>query len=831
MTVESTAETQQPARLKSMGRQPLDLRLLPAASAAWATALTVVYSSAVISLSLGMVLTATTVLLAAALLLLGRESSRPLRIRGPALHLLLCAGLSAGVAFSAALTQYDHQQSGWNEAIASDAPVEVSLRVNADAQPLQRPQLDGQPGTRAQAVVDSFRTPGQQHAVPARADVVVIHTLTEDTEPLRAGYRYQALVSATPTGPGERATAVLYPFGSQDLTELPADRWTQSAEIFNGLRAATVQASSHAVGEAPALLPGVILGDRAGQSAELTEAMRLSGLTHMTVVSGTHCALVMGALLGLLRMCRLPRWTGPPVLLAGLVLFVMLVQPAPSVIRAAVMGAIGALAVFAGRGRASSALLCLCVILLLVYDPYYATEAAFQLSVAATIGIVLIGARLREIFERWMPRLIAGPLALAVSAQLFVTPVLLPIAEGITLYSIPANIFAGPLLPLATVPGTLAALLSTSLPWFSVALLWLAGLPAAGIALIGYAAAALPQALAPWPDGWPGWVLAALYLAAAIALCRVIIQGRRRPRAGETLLLGSACGGLAAVVVPLGLLLGGFTAPGIPPDWRFALCDVGQGDMLVLRTAERAGLVVDTGEEPGPAEDCLQLLGIEEVQQLMITHDHRDHYGGTTGVLQAAEVGSILYSGSAGWSVGEAVEDLDGVTLEVQEHRAVPGQTGEHDDGYPLSWQVWSAPDYHANTNNNSLVVNFELWSEQGSVGAVGSANNPLRLLTLGDLEEEIAGLLLNRGAMPQHVDVLKMAHHGAANGGTEILEYTQPEVALIGVGEDNSHGHPAPEIIETLEQLGSAVYRTDLHGTVVFSLAEDGLVPHSPGG
>src|SRR5699024_10097324 len=134
-----------------------------------------------------------------------------------------------------------------------------------------------------------------------------------------------------------------------------------------------------------------------------TEAMRVAGLSHMTVVSGTHTSLVMGALLGLLRLSRAPRWMIPPVLIAGLVLYVLLVQPAPSVIRAAVMGSIGALAVFAGRGRASSALLCGCVILLLIYDPWYGSTAAMQLSVAATAGIVAVGHRLKLIFAGWMP--------------------------------------------------------------------------------------------------------------------------------------------------------------------------------------------------------------------------------------------------------------------------------------------------------------------------------------------------------------------------------------------------------------------------------------------
>ncbi|GAA5222990.1 ComEC/Rec2 family competence protein [Membranihabitans marinus] len=647
--------------------------------------------------------------------------------------------------------------------------------------------------------------------------MLLMHPLSEGEDPadvVRAGHRYQGLVRTSQLEQGERASAMLFPFGDQALSILPEDQWTTVTDAFSALRQATADASARALGDAPALLPGIILGDRSGQDAALTEAMRVSGLTHMTVVSGTHCTLVMGALMGLMRLLRMPRWSTVVITLLGLLLFVMLVQPAPSVIRAALMGSIGALAVFAGRGRASSALLCLCVLILLLYDPWFSTEPAFQLSVAATAGIVLIGHRLKELFEQRMPALIAGPLALACSAQLLVTPVLLPLAAGVTTYSVPANILAGPLLPLVTVPGTLAAVLSTTLPGVSQVLLWAAGVPAAGIGLIGRGASSLPQALAPWPAGWLGAVLVLLYVAAALILCRLLIA-LQRPGRAEMGVLVSAAASVLALIVPLT----GLGEQKLPGDWRFALCDVGQGDMLVIRTGAQAGIVVDTGEEPAAAEECLNHLEIEQVEVLMITHEHRDHYGGMPGVKQAADIHRLLYSASAGWQLAEAPE---AESVQVSAERAHPGDSGIHEGAFPVTWTVWAAADYHRNPNDNSLAVLFEI--HEYSAGADGPANDPLRLLSTGDLEQEVTDLLLAREALPQHVDVLKVPHHGAANGGTEILEFTRPSVALIGVGEDNSYGHPAPEITGMLQRLESAVYRTDQHGTVVFSYAQGQL-------
>ena len=791
--------------------QPLDLRLLPAALAGWAAALVVVHSASAQSLLWGLGLAAGALL---GLLTAWMVTRRRSMLRKVMLHTALCAGVGAGVALSAAGTQYSHQESGWTEAVDSDIPVEVTFRVTRDPFPFDQRGFGSDSGFRSQAVAQSF---GARHQ-PVSAEVMVFTQAQ-----LQAGHRYTGMMSTVPTETGDRTTALLHTFGPEP-EQLPADLRSRVTEGFSALRAATASQSSYAVGEAPALLPGVVLGDRSAQSEELTEAMQISGLTHMTVVSGTHCSLVMGALLGTARLMRMPRWALIPLLLTGLLLFVMLVQPAPSVIRASVMGAIGALAVFAGRGRASSALLCLCVIVLLVYDPWFSVESAFQLSVSATIGIVLIGTRLKTYFSQWLPGFPASVLALAVAAQLFVTPVLLPVAEGVTLYSIPANILAGPLLPFATVPGTLAAVLSTTLPWVSTALLWLAGVPAAGIAVIGYAAAAMPQALVPWPEGAAGWALAGLYVAAAIVVCRMVIDSSFRTAGFGKLLVAAAAGSLVALILPLTGIMGALGGQGLPEHWRFALCDVGQGDMLVVRTHHRAAIVVDAGEEPELAGECLDSLEVEQVEILMVTHEHRDHYGGVSGVDEAAEVGQILYSGSSGWSVLDAVEELDGSRLAMPASRAQTGQSAVHAHGYPASWKVWSAADYHPNPNNNSLVVEFALWETAEPAGAVGSANNPLRLLALGDLEEDVAGLLLARDALPGRSEVIKVAHHGAANGGTEVLEHTQPAAALIGVGEENSYGHPADEILETLEGIGASIYRTDLHGTVAFSLTDEGL-------
>lgn len=822
-------------------RTPLDLRLLPAALVCWAAAWAAVHLSGTSALRLGSVLLIWAVMLGAGAWLADRW-------RPAVLQVVLCCAAGGATVLSAGQTMHSHQISGWDEVVDSEGSVEVVWRVLEDARESARPDFDGSPRIMAEAEVLWVEVRGRELIKPVGAPAVIVMSLGEEEEwdgpaslPLQAGHRYRDTVRVLPTAAGERPTALLIPFGENPPERLEPDRRTAVADVFNRIRENTRQVAQAAWGDGPALLPGMVLGDRSAQSENLTGAMEDAGLSHLTVVSGTHCALILGALLGVARICRLPRWVTVVLVLLTLVLFVLLVHPKPSVIRAAVMGGIGAVAVFAGRGRVSSALLFVCVLILLIHDPWYAVTPAFQLSVAATLGIVLAGARLNEMFGRVLPGFLAGPLALTSSAQIFTIPVLLPLAEGVNTYTVPANLLAGPLLPLVTLPGTAAALLSGLWPLPAQGLMWLAGLPAAAIGWVGRRAAELPRAVADWPEGGMGLVLVALYLCAAVCGLRLLLRRRTCDAAGriseehpgsagparqfvvprllQAVSLAAAAGGMFALVLP-------FPSLGHTPSeaWRVALCDVGQGDMLVVRTGEQAGVVVDTGEDPDAADACLRRLSVDEIPLVMITHEHIDHYGGLPGVLRGRESSQVVYSGSREW---EAPEELDfgGQSpdgLEIR--RAARGDRGRVEGEFPGRFTVWAAEDHHSNPNDNSLVAHFELIDPDAQEGTLGSAADPLRLLTVGDLEEQAADRLLQRESLPLHVDVLKVAHHGAANGGTALIESRKPAVALIGVGEDNTYGHPHASILDALESAETVTYRTDQHGTVLLGFGEDGL-------
>ena len=144
---------------------------------------------------------------------------------------------------------------------------------------------------------------------------------------------------------------------------------------------------------AAGLLPGLSIGDTSALVAEVDDDFRAAGLTHLLAVSGANLAVLTGAASAALRGLRAD--PGCRAAMAGAVLvgFVVLARPSPSVVSAAVMGAVTLVALAAGRARSALPALTAAVIVLLFADPALAVDAGFGLSVSATAALVLLAPR------------------------------------------------------------------------------------------------------------------------------------------------------------------------------------------------------------------------------------------------------------------------------------------------------------------------------------------------------------------------------------------------------------------------------------------------------
>lgn len=279
------------------------------------------------------------------------------------------------------------------------------------------------------------------------------------------------------------------------------------------LRERLVAAASFLSPDPAGLLPGMVTGDTSALDEGLKNAMKGVGMTHLTAVSGANCSLVLGALLLACRSLRLPRVPAAVLAGAGLGLFVVLVGPDASVLRAALMGGVGLISLAGGRSGRGLSFLSVAVIALLLIDPGLGSSFGFLLSVLATLGIIVLGRRIIDWTPVFIPRWVAAGVAVPLSAQLMCGPVTVLLQPEFSTYSLLANVIASPLVAPVTLLGTAAVPLVIPAPWPATALIAVAGIFSAGIAATARFTSQLPGASLPWPEGVAG-LLTMLFLSA-----------------------------------------------------------------------------------------------------------------------------------------------------------------------------------------------------------------------------------------------------------------------------------------------------------------------------
>ncbi|WP_235014790.1 ComEC/Rec2 family competence protein [Microbacterium sp. SLBN-154] len=641
-------------------------------------------------------------------------------------------------------------------------------------------------------------------AVPGPGTVtvgIVIADADRDVLPeLDVGARVRLTAVASQPYPGDRATLVLRARGQPVILRPPTGLLAVASELRSGL----VAAVNGLPDPGRTLIPGLAVGDTRLVTADLETAMTASSLSHLTAVSGANCALVVGVAYVLAAALGLRRGARTIVSLIALSGFVVLVTPEPSVVRAGVMAAVAMLAVILGRSGIGLAVLSLAVVTLLALDPWLSTSLGFALSAVATGSLLVLAPPLAVGLSRALPGSLALILSVPIAAQIACGPLLVLIQPTVPLYGVIANVLAAPAAPVATIIGLLACL-SPMIPLVQSGLTALAWVPAAWIAAIAETASALPGSQSPWMGGLGG--LLTLAAAGGAVWVLVAIRPRRRGAVGALRLISGLALALVLGIVSgttaLRTLAGPLTLPGA---WSVIACDIGQGDAILVRSDGEVALV-DTGPDPVALGACLDRVGVDRIDLLVLTHFDIDHTGGVEAVV--GRVGTVIHGpldGASAARVRSALVAGGAVVREV--HQGVGGRLGE------ASWRtLWPRQDSPAFPpgNDTSVVIDVQ------------GAGIPSMLL-LGDLSAAPQRALVADGVLADSYDLVKVAHHGSADQHVPLYDGVDAAAALITVGRENRHGHPREDILHALAATGTTVARTDEDGLVALWLDDDRL-------
>ncbi|MFD6473047.1 ComEC/Rec2 family competence protein [Streptomyces anulatus] len=792
---------------------PTDLRLVPPALAVWTAAASTLGLPGrwVAAVAVACLVPAVVLLVAASRASREGRSAGRSRVVAAGGAVLLCAAAGAAVA---GLHGADVRRGPVPGLAEEYARIDADVRVTSDPR-TTRPAVRGNHSAPALLLIDAevmeVRTPNDT-GTRVRTPVLLMvaagdhradwQKLLPSTR-LRLGGRL-----SPPAHEGERLAAVLRvdDEGAPRITGPPT--WIQRAagELRAGLREATDDLDA----DARALLPGLVVGDTSRVPSDLHDAFKATDLTHLLSVSGANLSILLfllvgppGSALSAERRGLAPllglSLRGTALIGGGLTLaFIVVCRPEPSVLRAAACGLITLLAIGTGRRRSLIPALAAAVVLLVLYDPWLARSYGFLLSVLATGALLTLAPRWSVALRaRRVPGRLAEVLAAAAAAQAVCAPVVVVLASRVSLVAVPCNLLAEFAVAPATVLGFAALAVAPVAPPVAELLAGIASWPVGWIATVARTGADLPGAEAQWPGGWSGAALLAGLTVSAVLLA---------PRLARRPWICAAAGLLLVLAVlrpvPLTRIMTGWP----PPGWAFALCDVGQGDAMVLMAGEGAGVVVDAGPDPRAVDRCLRDLAVTRVPLVVLTHFHADHVRGLPGVLRGRAVGAIQTTSLEEPPEQAAFVRRTAAAARVPTLRAV---AGEHRRAGPVDWRV--------------------LWPRPGPGGAGATVREPndssvtlrvraaggLTLLLLGDLEPLAQRELLRGREASGPVDVLKVAHHGSAFQDAGLLHSVRPRLALISCGADNPYGHPSARTVGALRAAGARVLRTDTDGPI----------------
>ena len=539
----------------------------------------------------------------------------------------------------------------------------------------------------------------------------------------------------------------------------------------------------------------LLLGDRTEVSYGISTAFKVTGISHIIAVSGLHVSILFSAVFMISGKNKwLTAILGIPILL----LFAAVAGFTPSITRSCLMQILMILALVFDQGYDPPTALAFSVLVMLGVDPLVICSVSFQLSVGCMAGIFLFSGRingwaislpfwkdrkgrsLRTRFRGWL----CGGVSMTLSSMFFTTPLVAAYFGTVSLVGTITN-----LLVLWVVTFIFCGIIGAcliALVWETggAVVAWVVSIPIRYVLGICGIMAKFPLAAV---------YTKSVYIVFWLVFCYVLITvfllaKRRRP-----LVLG-CCAVVGLCVALLASWLGPLT-----DDVRVTMLDVGQGQCILIQS-DGKNFLIDCGgdHDTGTADLAAETLlsqGISRLDGVILTHFHRDHAGAMAYLVSRVPADKVFLPDT---------EDPD--LLREDLLKACRGAEVFVDQDLQIGWSdkkiTIFAPVLGTSANESGLSVLF--------------TGENCDILITGDMSALGEQLLLKKG-IPE-LTVLVAGHHGSKTSTCDaLLEATDPEYVFISVGEDNSYGHPAKDVLDRLKKTGCVILRTDENGTIIF--------------
>ncbi|MBR2198939.1 MAG: DNA internalization-related competence protein ComEC/Rec2 [Fibrobacter sp.] len=560
------------------------------------------------------------------------------------------------------------------------------------------------------------------------------------------------------------------------------------------------------------LLMGLLAGDRSGIPEALRSDFQRSGLVHVLAISGFHVVLLAGLLMTFLKATGLPHRIVRVVGILLLAIYVPVTGGSPAVTRAVIMFAVPQVGMLFQRPASALNSLGVALIFILLPNPQVLWNPGFQLSAAATVGIILGSSHnpLKALPDGLLKNRLWGkfqsfilePTYTTVCATLATAPFLIyhfktlaPLAwlgnivivpliswgmeAGLFALMSPFDFLTETFCSAASVLLRCASLLTRQLSDSSAASVTVGPYPPFVLLLMGFVFALLPSTHRSRLGGI-FFVLGILFFSCFYFVCnyRDVIR----------------------------------------PSWKLTAIDIGQGDAILITTPSGRNILIDSG--PNDRRDSgkdiivpyLRRSGILTLDALVVTHADADHFGGALGIVGSFPVKELWVSECARLEPKPAWIKTMAVALE----RGIPLR----DIGRGFTW------------SDNSMEIRALHPISAGTCGETNEESISFRVKGLGqsailtgDLTVAGERKILKSGMFLKS-DVLKLGHHGSKTSSSRnFLTAVEPKLALVSSGRKNRFHHPHKQVVERLDSLGIPYLNTANRGTITVQFTSDTMV------
>ncbi len=565
------------------------------------------------------------------------------------------------------------------------------------------------------------------------------------------------------------------------------------------------------------MLLGLLAGDRSGIPETLQNNFRRTGLVHVLAISGFHVVLLSEILLLILKAFRLSHLSAKLIAFILLLVYIPVTGASPAVSRAVLMFIVVQSGSFFNKKADALNILGFALLILVFINPDELWNPGFQLSAAATAGII-IGQSLKLIqkinfknflFKSLKTHLIE-PSFVTLCATVFTAPFLIYHFQTLSPIAWLGNLIIVPLIAFAMQAGLFDLLLPISYieaPLVETSTFFLR--------LASY----LTQILSDSPNAS---VTVGPYSTPTLCLFSVLLILSPAIWKNKS---ARWCFLILCLIASVSFFSNSALHK-LNPSWKITVLDVGQAECIVLQTPSKRTYIIDAGvlQKRNPATEkiipYLRNQGIQEIEALIITHGDADHYGGASLLLKMFPVKALWMSECSRiedkkeWqeTVASAldqevlVKDLKRGDVIREEIPRFIFQKKEYFEMKVLHPNPFLCRD--ANTESITMHVK-----------GLGRS-----ILLTGDLTEKGETDILNTDIQIQS-DLLKVGHHGSKTSSqTRFLEAIKPQHALISSGRNNRFRHPSKIVTDRLEALKIPYLNTAYEGSLFVEFSRDSI-------